>query len=79
MDPAKELYDRLSDETKQMLEDDPYSVVMFTIRGALKLGLLRTDHMNDAEASVLGELNAKLFQLDPSSAAVFDEGDMEGG
>jgi hypothetical protein len=66
-------------EREPVFEDDPYSFTMAAIREALKRGLLNTDHMNDSEASVLGELNATLFKLDPSSAAVFDEGDVEGG
>jgi hypothetical protein len=35
--------------------------------------------MSDGEASVLGELNAMLFKLDPTSAVVFGEREVEGG
>lgn len=67
------------DEGAFSFEDDPYSFTMKSIQDVLRRGLLNTDHMSDGEAHVLGELNAKLFQLDPSSAVVFGEGEVEGG
>jgi hypothetical protein len=66
-------------EREPVFEDDPYSFTMKAIRDALRKGLLNTDDMSDGEASVLGELNATLFKLDPTSAVVFGEGEVEGG